>query len=130
MTVHFSNDKLIVIEDYAHHPTEVKAALELLRKNYPSTHLRVLFQPHRFARLEKYFAEFAEVLSRADSVLVAPVFAAWSETGKVDHHALARAAGGRSVEGSYRQWAAETLANSRNIQRRFRKNISKRKNRH
>ena len=109
MTVHFAGKSLTVIEDYAHHPTEVAAAVEFLRKNYPGRHLRILFQPHRFARLEKYFDEFVRVLKKADSVVVAPVFAAWSESGKVDHRQLAAAVGGISADGDYRQWAQTAL---------------------
>ena len=110
MTIHKTSKNLTVIEDYAHHPTEVRAALELLRKNYPDAHLRVLFQPHRFARLEKYFDEFSRVLQLADSVFIAPVFAAWSETGTVDAEKLAEAAGGRSVDGTYAGQAAAVKA--------------------
>lgn len=105
MSVIKKTPQFTVIEDYAHHPTEVKAAVNLLRSSYPSAHLRVVFQPHRFARLEKYFAEFTEVLKEADSVYIAPVFAAWSETGKVDSAALADAAGGTALSGSPVQWA-------------------------
>ncbi|MBO7329470.1 MAG: hypothetical protein J6W00_11945 [Lentisphaeria bacterium] len=108
MTLHRNSENLVVIEDYAHHPTEVRAALELLRKNYPDAHLRVLFQPHRFARLEKYFNEFAEVLHLADSVFIAPVFAAWSETGSVNAADLAAAAGGIAAVGTFRE-QAETV---------------------
>ncbi|MBO5667829.1 MAG: hypothetical protein J6S43_01760 [Lentisphaeria bacterium] len=98
-----------VVEDYAHHPTEVKAAIGLLRHNWPGTHLRVVFQPHRFARLEKYFDEFAEVLKSADSAYIAPVFAAWSETGKVDSRMLAAAVDNAvALTGTPEQWA-ETI---------------------
>lgn len=107
MSIHFQSENLTVIEDYAHHPTEVAAALNFFRLNYPGTHLRVLFQPHRFARLEKYFSEFAAVLKGADDVFIAPVFAAWSESGKVDSEALAEAVCGHALHGTYSQWADE-----------------------
>ena len=103
MTLHKECGNLTVIEDYAHHPTEVRSALELLRANYPEHHLRILFQPHRFARLEKYFDEFAEVLKLADSVFIAPVFAAWCETGTTGAAELAKAVGGTEVYGTYKE---------------------------
>lgn len=109
MTLHPAKGNYTVIEDYAHHPTEVHSAIELLRMRYPGAHLRILFQPHRFARLEKYFAEFAAELRQADSLYIAPVFAAWSESGKVDSNALAKAAGGKAVSGTFADWAAETV---------------------
>ena len=111
MTIRKETPEYIVVEDYAHHPTEVHSAIELLKLNYPDKHLRVLFQPHRFARLEKYFAEFAAELQKADSLCIAPVFAAWSESGKVNSDTLAQVTGGRAVHGSYVDWAKQTLEN-------------------
>ena len=58
--------------------------------------------------LEKYFNEFAEVLHLADSVFIAPVFAAWSETGSVNAADLAAAAGGIAAVGTFRE-QAETV---------------------
>lgn len=90
-----------IVEDYAHHPTEVRCSLELLRKKYPGCHLRIVFQPHRYARLQRYFREFSEVLKLADSCFILPVFAAWSESGEVDNYALARACGGTGLSGDW-----------------------------
>jgi UDP-N-acetylmuramate--alanine ligase len=97
MTIHYSSPAITLIEDYAHHPTEVARAVELLRKNYPGYHLRVIFQPHRYARLEKYIGEFARELAVADSVFIVPVFAAWTEHGKVDSGDLAELTGDKAV---------------------------------
>lgn len=99
MTIRGENKDLVLIEDYAHHPAELKLSLSFLREKYPNRHLRVLFQPHRYARLERYFPEFVEILSNdCDSCLIAPVFAAWSETGKVNSSDLTRAIGNHAVE--------------------------------
>jgi UDP-N-acetylmuramate--alanine ligase len=91
MTVRYDSPELTVIEDYAHHPSEIAAAVDLLRHRYPGRHLRVLIQPHRYARLEYFFDGFKRELAKADSVLVTSVFAAWSESGKIDGAALAAA---------------------------------------
>ena len=91
MTERYRSPELVIIEDYAHHPSEIAAALQLLRHKYPERHLRVLIQPHRYARLEYFFDGFKRELAKADSVLVLPVFAAWSESGRVDGAALAAA---------------------------------------
>lgn len=101
MTVHRSSEKFTLIEDYAHHPTEVARSIELLRMNYPGRKLLVIFQPHRYARLERYFDEFAQVLSAADRVAVVPVFAAWSESGKLGGAELAAAVKGEYLDGSW-----------------------------
>ena len=97
MTVHFDSLAVTLVEDYAHHPTEVACSIELLRENYPQHHLRVIFQPHRYARLEKYIDSFARELSLADSVFIAPVFAAWTEHGEVNSQSLAEKTGDKAV---------------------------------
>ncbi len=89
MTVHFQSDDYVVIEDYAHHPTEVQAAIEAIREKFPEKALTVIFQPHRYARLKRYLNGFAEELSKTDQVFIAPVFSAWVETGEIGSGNLA-----------------------------------------
>lgn len=96
MTVHYTAEKLEIIEDYAHHPTEVASSLAWLRARYNGYHLRVLFQPHRYARLQKYLPQLANVLQTADSVYLTPVFAAWSENGPVGSLELAQTIGSKA----------------------------------
>jgi len=93
MTAHFRSGRLTVIEDYAHHPTELASSIETLRLGYPEHHLRIVFQPHRYARLHKYLPQLAAELAKADSVIVTPVFAAWCEAGPSGGGDLAAAAG-------------------------------------
>lgn len=113
MTRHFQTDDTIVIEDYAHHPTELECALDLIRQQYPDWHLRVVFQPHRYARLEKYFEQFAEQLRKADSVYITPVFAAWVETGLSNSKQLAEKIGTSAayLEGDWQSQARQVIAN-------------------
>ena len=101
------SEKLTVIEDYAHHPTEVAVVLKSLRSRFPEHHLRVVFQPHRYARLERYIDEFAQELAIADSILATPVFAAWTETGQVDSTDLVQLIGDKAccISGSWSQMA-------------------------
>ncbi len=79
MTEHYKNNNKVILEDYAHHPTEVHNALKTIKKNYPKYKLIVIFQPHRYERLKKYIEEFAIELSIADKVLVTDIFAAWTD---------------------------------------------------
>ena len=88
MGVLSQKDELIYLEDYAHHPTEVRNSIELVRKLYPGKELHVVFQPHRYARLERFFEGFCKELAQADKVIVTPVFAAWCETGEVNSNSL------------------------------------------
>ncbi|MBW9211951.1 MULTISPECIES: UDP-N-acetylmuramate--L-alanine ligase [Terrabacteria group] len=64
-----------IIDDYAHHPQEIKAALDMA-KDYPHDHLVIVFQPHTYSRTKFLFEEFAQVLSQVDQVLLAPIYAA------------------------------------------------------
>lgn len=64
-----------IIDDYAHHPTEIKATLSAAQK-YPHNELYVLFQSHTYSRTKALLNEFAEALKSADHVLLVPIYAA------------------------------------------------------
>ena len=112
MSVRYQSAEHLLIEDYAHHPTELRASLEALREVYPGKRLIVIFQPHRYARLERYFHEFAAELKKADKVFITPVFAAWTAGGKVNSSDLADAIGGDTAIAVSGSWAeiAKTAA--------------------
>lgn len=109
MTTRFKNDKITVFEDYAHHPTEIAAALEALRKKFPGYKLLVVFQPHRHARLERYLEKFADELRKADEVIVTPLFAAWTEKGKYTSADLAAKIGPKAkyVDSDWKKLATD-----------------------
>ncbi len=110
-----TRDEMIFLEDYAHHPTEVRSSIELVRTLYPGKELHVVFQPHRYARLERFFEGFCAALDLADQVTVTPVFAAWCESGEVDSAALAsRLRKGVCYEGTWRSLAGELKAEKGN----------------
>ncbi|MGJ8640936.1 MAG: UDP-N-acetylmuramate dehydrogenase [Opitutaceae bacterium] len=67
---------LKVIEDYAHHPTEITALLDSLRKKYPENRLHVVFQSHRYSRTKQFKAAFAKSLQGGDCLHLLPVYAA------------------------------------------------------
>jgi UDP-N-acetylmuramate--alanine ligase len=64
----------ILIDDYAHHPTEIAATIEAVRAKYPEKQLVAIFQPHTFTRTETFLNEFAYVLSGADEVYLCDIF--------------------------------------------------------
>ena len=64
-----------IIDDYAHHPDEIKTTL-LTAKNYPHAKLWCVFQPHTYTRTKAFFDEFVETLSLADAVVFADIYAA------------------------------------------------------
>lgn len=67
----------LVLEDYAHHPAEIRAILAERRERWPNRRLRVIFQPHRYSRTRALAAEFAEELSAADDLLLLPTYGAF-----------------------------------------------------
>ncbi|MBK8596220.1 MAG: UDP-N-acetylmuramate--L-alanine ligase [Holophagales bacterium] len=67
-------DGVLVVDDYAHHPTEVAATLGAARQAYPERRLVVLFQPHLFTRTRDQAAGFGAALLAADAVYVLPVY--------------------------------------------------------
>ena len=68
-------DGVTVIDDYAHHPTEIRATLTAAQK-YPHDRLVLVFQPHTYSRTKAFLNDFAEVLSMADVVVLADIYAA------------------------------------------------------
>ena len=74
MEVLAASDDLVVIDDYAHHPDEIRAVIQALRARYDQRRLVVLFQPHTFSRTQALLSEFAHALSAADLAYIAPIF--------------------------------------------------------
>lgn len=65
-----------VIDDYAHHPTAITATIRAARQKYPRRFLTAVFEPHQYSRTSALFDDFARSLSKADRVVIAPVFTA------------------------------------------------------
>lgn len=70
---------VVVIDDYAHHPTEIAATIQAARDAYPNRRIIVAFQPHRYTRTAAFLDQFAQVLTTADVALVTEVYAAGEE---------------------------------------------------
>lgn len=66
----------LVVDDYAHHPTEIRATLDAARRGYPGRRVVALFQPHLYSRTRDFAREFGEALNIADVPIVAPIYAA------------------------------------------------------
>ena len=81
-----------VIDDYAHHPSEIKATL-LTAQEVPHQELYVVFQPHTYSRTIAFFDDFVQALSLADHVILADIYSASREvdTGEVSSAMLAEA---------------------------------------
>ncbi|QPH41118.1 UDP-N-acetylmuramate--L-alanine ligase [Pedobacter endophyticus] len=71
-----NNNDQIYIDDYAHHPEELKACFDAVRQLYPDKKLTVIFQPHLFTRTRDFADEFAKVLSTADELMLLEIYPA------------------------------------------------------
>ncbi|MCR5357531.1 MAG: UDP-N-acetylmuramate--L-alanine ligase [Lachnospiraceae bacterium] len=65
----------VIIDDYAHHPTEIRATLSAA-ENYPHKRIVCIFQPHTYTRTKAFFDDFADALTGADVIILAPIYAA------------------------------------------------------
>jgi UDP-N-acetylmuramate--alanine ligase len=65
-----------VLDDYGHHPTEIRATLNAVRGCWPDGRIMVVFQPHRFSRTKALFAEFTTAFYQADFLFLLPIYAA------------------------------------------------------
>ena len=74
--VQINNPKLVYIDDYAHHPAEIRATLMAVRNLYPHKKITVIFQPHLFSRTRDFGTEFGEALSLADEILLMEIYPA------------------------------------------------------
>ncbi len=73
----FSEKKVagqVIIDDYAHHPTEIRATVEAARQKYPEKEIVAVFQPHTFTRTQTFLDDFAESLNKADKVYLCDIF--------------------------------------------------------
>ncbi len=63
----------IIIDDYAHHPNEVKATIEAIKQKYPEKKLVIIFQPHTFTRTKEFAKDLVEVFKEADQSYILPI---------------------------------------------------------
>lgn len=67
---------VIVVDDYGHHPTEIRLTLQTARQCWPDSRIVVVFQPHRYSRVAALFDDFTRAFYEADSLLVLPIYSA------------------------------------------------------
>ena len=74
--IHVNTPQVAYVDDYAHHPAELQASIESVRRLYPNRYVLGVFQPHLFSRTKDFADEFAEVLSQLDEVALLPIYPA------------------------------------------------------
>ena len=96
-----STNGFTIIDDYAHHPTEIKASLTAA-KHYPHKEIWCVFQPHTYTRTKALFPEFVEALSHTDHVILADIYAAReTDTLGVSSAQIAQALTEKGVDAYY-----------------------------
>lgn len=75
-TYKIKTENLVLIDDYAHHPTEINAVERSVREMYPNENVLVVFQPHLFSRTKDFLDDFAIALSKFDEVLLLDIYPA------------------------------------------------------
>jgi UDP-N-acetylmuramate--alanine ligase len=71
--------RVMLVDDYGHHPTELNATIEAVREGWPDRRLVMVFQPHRYTRTRDLYEDFVKVLAKVDVLLILEVYAAGEE---------------------------------------------------
>ena len=74
--IRFNDRKHCYIDDYAHHPEEIRACLQAVRDAFPTKKLTLVFQPHLYSRTRDFMDEFAQILSQADELILLDIYPA------------------------------------------------------
>ncbi|MDH5414228.1 MAG: Mur ligase family protein, partial [Flavobacteriaceae bacterium] len=75
-TYKIKNESLVLIDDYAHHPTEINAVAEAVKELYPDKEVLAVFQPHLFSRTKDFADEFAQSLAKFDALILLDIYPA------------------------------------------------------
>ena len=85
------DEPVTIIDDYGHHPTEIRATLEATANAWPGRRVTAVFQPHRYTRVRDLFEDFVRCFNHATEVVVCPVYRAGEQPIEgMDHHKLGR----------------------------------------
>jgi UDP-N-acetylmuramate--alanine ligase len=79
MELYINTPKVVYVDDYAHHPEELRATITSLRDIFPGRRLTAIFQPHLYTRTRDFAEEFSATLSLADRVILLPIYPAREE---------------------------------------------------
>jgi len=90
LTCVYQDKNKLIFDDYAHHPTEIKAVLEACRNNFNEQKIISIFQPHRFSRVKSLYKEFTECFLKSDLVILCPVYSAGEKKQKFDLEVFAK----------------------------------------
>lgn len=88
------DDFIKIIDDYGHHPTEIKVTIDAVKVKEKNADITLIFQPHRYSRTKFFFKEFVESLGKIDKLILLPIYSAGEEnTYDVSSEDIAKAIG-------------------------------------
>jgi len=76
MEIRGKRDQVLVMDDYGHHPTEIKATIKAIKTGWPDYRLCILFQPHRYSRTKDLFELFSQAFHQTDQLILLPIYSA------------------------------------------------------
>lgn len=95
----FTQGKALIVDDYGHHPEEIRATLDAFRAVWPDRRLLHVFQPHRYSRTQALFPQFVEVLSQGDALFLFDIYSAGEPMiDGISSQALAKAVDERMMQ--------------------------------
>ena len=71
-----NGSECVLIDDYGHHPSEIKSTIDSIRESFPNKELNMVFQPHRYTRTKDLFNEFVNVLTKVDKLILLDIYSA------------------------------------------------------
>ena len=74
--IEINSKKVILIDDYGHHPLEIESNIQAYKEEYPKKKVCMIFQPHRFSRTAQHFDDFVRVLNKTDSLILLDIYSA------------------------------------------------------
>ncbi len=74
--IKINSKNIILIDDYGHHPLEIKSNIQAYKEEYPDKKVCMIFQPHRFTRTAQLFEDFIQVLNKTDSLILLDIYSA------------------------------------------------------
>lgn len=99
MELKYSNNKLRIYDDYAHHPTAVRETLKALKQKYPDSRLLCIIEPHSFSRTKKLLKHYKNALGVADKAIIGPIFNARdSRNFGISEQSIVKVSNHRNIE--------------------------------
>ena len=77
--INFDKEKKFLIDDYGHHPLEIRCNLDAIKEEFQDKKILMIFQPHRYTRTAQLYDEFVDVLNRVDSLILLDIYSASEE---------------------------------------------------